>query len=481
MSIGYDTEALESRYRRGLEALKRRGQAHVLRWWDELDTTGREHLLSEIEAIPWAWLESLIQSHVLRQPTESTPAGLEPAPVYPCEPGIGQAQLYETARTRGRELLRAGRVAALTVAGGQGTRLGYDGPKGTVPVSPVREKTLFQLFAEMNQAARDRYATPIRWYIMANPRNLAQTIAFFEQHGYFGLPEDDLVFFSQEMLPVFDLHGKLILEETHRLARAPDGHGGTLKALVASGALRDMRTHGVEIISYFQVDNPLVKPFDPLFIGLHAETGSEMSTKVVRKVDDHERVGNVCLHEGHVRVVEYSDFPDELAAARNPDGSRTFDAGSIAIHLLDAEFVGRVIERQFALPYHRAEKRVAWLDENAVLRIPERPNAVKLETFVFDALPLAGHPLVLEVDRAEEFSPVKNATGVDSLETAVRHQVRRAADWLAGAGVNIPRRSDGEPDLTVEIAPSYALDAQDVQRKMTKPIELKPGDSVYLS
>jgi UDP-N-acetylglucosamine/UDP-N-acetylgalactosamine diphosphorylase len=474
-------QSLEDRHRRCREQLEARGQVHVLRWWDELDTGHRELLVRDVESIPWARLEPLIASHVMRSPPRSVPTGLEPAPVYPREPNDARAALYRKAQERGRELIRAGKVAAFTVAGGQGTRLGHDGPKGTVPVSPLRKKTLFQLFAEMNQAARERYATAIGWYVMTNPGNHAQTVAFFEQHAYFGLPKDDLVFFGQEMLPIFDSDGKLVLLDKHRLARAPDGHGGSLRALVASGALQDMRSRGIEIISYFQVDNPLVKPFDPLFIGLHAGTGSEMSSKVVRKADDHERVGNVCVHDGWLQVVEYSDFPDALATARNADGSRRFDAGSIAIHLLDVGFVDRIIGQRFALPYHRAEKRVAWLDEQGVLRSPHRPNAVKLETFVFDALPLARSPLLLEVDRAEEFSPVKNATGVDSLETAIRDQVRRAANWLAAAGVAIPRRSDGEPDVMVEIAPSYALDAADVKRRMAQPLELKRGESMYLS
>ena len=474
-----DARTIESRYNRCLADLQSRGQAHVLRWWDELDAAERAHLLGELESIPWARLDPLVESHALRKPRESTPTGLEPAPVYPRAPDAAQAALYEEAKTLGQELLRAGKVAAFTVAGGQGTRLGYDAPKGTVPVSPVRNKTLFQLFAEMIAAACERYAVPVPWYIMTNPGNHEQTAAFLSEHGHFGLPESDVVLFSQEMLPVFAFDGKLLLEDKHRLARAPDGHGGALKALVASGALADMQSRGIEIISYFQVDNPLVKPFDPLFIGLHAKTGSEMSSKVVPRADDHEHVGNVCLHDGRAVVVEYTNFPDELATARNPDGSRKFDAGNIATHLLDVGFVDRVIAQRFALPYHRAEKRVAWLDEQGVVRSPEKPNAVKLETFVFDALPLASHALVLQVDRAEEFSPVKNTTGVDSLETAVRDQIRRAARWLAAAGVEIPRTPDGELDLILEIAPSYALDAEDVKQRMTQPTALKRGKSTY--
>jgi len=474
------TPNIERRHERCLAALQERGQQHVLRWWDELGPAERDHLLSEIESIPWEIVDPLMASHVLERPEHAIPAGLAPPDVYPRQPEPEQKALYERAVASGKKLIQAGKVAAFTVAGGQGTRLGLDGPKGAVPVTPLREKTLFQLFAEMIRAARGRYKAQIPWYIMTNPLNHVQTVGFLKEHDFFGLPENDIVLFPQEMLPAFDLSGRMLLADKHRLALAPDGHGGSLKALVKSGALEDLRSRGVEIISYFQVDNPLVKPFDPLFIGLHAETGSEMSTKVTPKADDLERVGNVCLDKGKVTVVEYTDFPDELAHARDEDGSRRFDAGNLAIHLLDPAFVDRIISQRFQLPYRRAEKSVTCVDEAGRLHTPAEANAVKLETFVFDALPLARNPLLLEVDRAEEFSPVKNLTGADSLESSKRDQVARACRWLESAGVDVPRRPDGEPDMTVAISPLFALDEEDVWAKRGRVPVLTPGDAVYL-
>lgn len=473
-------EDLDSRYRRCAEQLAARGQDHLLRWWDELDRDSRDRLLSDVESIPWDQLDSLIETHIRHKPAEVAPTHLEPAPVYPHEPDADREALYRDAIAEGEKRIRAGKVAAFTVAGGQGTRLGFDGPKGAFSISPVKKKTLFQLFAETIVAVRKRYGVDVRWYVMTSPGNHQESIRFLEGHAHFGLPKDDVVLFSQAMLPSFDFDGKVLMEDKHRLALAPDGHGGSLKALAASGALQDMQSRGIEIVSYFQVDNPLVKPFDPLFVGLHAQTGSEMSSKVAPKVDDLERVGNVCLHEGRVTVIEYSNLPEELARARNPDGSRKFNAGSLAIHLLEVSFVDRIVARRFELPYHRAEKAVAWLDENGTVQTPTAPNAVKLETFVFDALPLAKNPLVLDVDRAEEFSPVKNPTGVDSVETAIRDQVRRAARWLQAAGVVIPRKADGEPGVTLEIAPSCALDAGDVKQRTTPIPNLRPGDSIYI-
>jgi len=389
--------------------------------------------------------------------------------------------LYEEAKRLGRKFLAEAKVAAFTVAGGQGSRLGFDGPKGCVTVSPVREKTLFQLFGEMIKAAGERSGVRIPWYVMTNSAIHEQTVGFLKDHEFFGLNGDDVFLFPQAMLPVFDYEGKILLSDKHRLALAPDGHGGSLKSLVSSEALRDMQSRGIEIISYFQVDNPLVKPFDALFIGLHALTESDMSTKVAAKADDLERVGNVCLHDDRVTVIEYTDFPEHLARARNPDGSRRFNVGNLAIHALNVSFVQRIIADTFRLPYHRAEKVTTWMDEHGFLRTPSRPNSVKVETFVFDALPLARNPLLLEVDRAEEFSPVKNARGVDSVETSIRDQIRRAARWLEAAGTSIPRKPDGEPDVTIEIAPSYALDVEDVKSRVGYPPTFDPGDTIYIS
>ncbi len=455
---------LENAYRRCLDALESRGQQRALRWWGSLNPDQQAELIGDIESIDWVAVDSLIRSHVLQRPQLALHGDLKPADVFPLHPKGEQTKLYVEARERGVSLLRAGKVAAFTVAGGQGTRLGFDGPKGALPVTPVGNVTLFELFADMVKAARKKYGAAIPWFIMTSPANHAQTVEFFQRHDYFGLPTSDVTMFPQGMMPAFDLQGRLLLEQKHRLAMAPDGHGGSLKALVKSGALTDMQKRGIEIVSYFQVDNPLVKPFDPLFIGLHSLTGSEMSTKVCPKADDLERVGNLCLCDGKLTVIEYSDLPESLARSRNADGSRKFNAGNLAIHLLSTSFIDRIVGHSFQLPYRRADKAVPFVDESGSTTKPAAPNAVKLETFVFDALPLANNPLVLEVDRSEEFSPVKNATGVDSLETSHRDQIRRAYRWLEAAGLRPPRDAEGEPASKVFIMPSTALDAEDLNQ-----------------
>ncbi len=469
---------IDEGYHRCLATLRSRGQDHVLHWWDDLGPGERERLLDDLESIPWDVLDKLIPTHVLSKPNTVLVGELKPATVYPQMPRPDQLHLYEEAIRIGRDRLTGGKVAALTVAGGQGTRLGFAGPKGAVPVTPLSEKTLFQLFAEMIFAARRRYGASIPWYIMTSPANHAPSVEYLTTNDFFGLPRRDVFLFAQGTLPAFGFTGRLLLEEKHRLALAPDGHGGVLKALLVSGALADMQSRGVETISYFQIDNPLVRPFDPLFIGLHALTRSEMSTKVARKADDLERVGNVCLRDGRLTVIEYSEFPESYARERNPDGSRRFDSGNLAIHLLDVDFVRRITGRSFL--YRRAEKAVPWIDDTGSPVSPSTPNAVKLETFIFDALPLARNSLVLEVDRTEEFSPVKNLTGVDSLESAKRDQVRRACRWLATVGASIPHKGNGEPNVTVEISPLFALDAEELGTKKDQIPVLKPGGVVYL-
>lgn len=471
---------IDERYQDCLATLRSRGQDHVLRWWDGLTSGERERLLDDLESIPWDVPDKLIPTHVLSRPSTASVGELRPAPIHARTPGSDQQALYEEAVRVGRERLASGKVAALTVAGGQGTRLGFAGPKGAVPVTPVSAKTLFQLFAETVLAAGRRYRVSIPWYVMTSPANHDETVDFLARHHSFGLPQRDVIVFPQGMLPVFDFAGRLLLEDKHRLALAPDGHGGVLKALLRSGALADLRARGVEVISYFQVDNPMVKPFDPLFIGLHTLTQSEMSTKTARKADDFERVGNVCLRDGRMAIVEYSEFPEIHARARNPDGRRSFDAGNTAIHLLDVAFVQRITSKSFELPYRLAEKVVPFINNHGSLVSPTTPNAIKLETFIFDVLPSATNPLVLEVDRAEEFSPVKNLTGVDSLESAKCDQVRRACRWLDTAGVHFPRRADGEPELTVEISPLFAIEADDVAANADRLPTLKPGAAIYI-
>lgn len=438
------------------------GQGHVFAFWPELSGDQRRQLLGDLACIDVGRLPELRRIVRKADAGPASPTDLAPAAVIPRE--SADREIVE----RGRALLAAGKVAALTVAGGQGTRLGFDGPKGAFPISPVTNKTLFQLFAESILATGRRYGSPIMWYIMTSPENARDTRSFFESHRFFGLSQEHVRFFPQGVLPSFDPAGRILLSDKHRLALSPDGHGGSLLAMACTGTLADMAARGVEQISYSQVDNPLVACLDPVFIGLHDAHGSDMSSKTLPKADDLERVGNFALAGGRLTVIEYSDLPEALAHARDEDGSRRFDAANVAIHLLSRSFVEALTAETsgFALPWHVARKKVPCVDLSTGERVdPSTPNAVKLEAFVFDALPLAKNPILVGTSRAEEFSPVKNKTGVDSVDTARRDMSLRAARWLERAGMKIPRDAQGNPTASYEISPLVALDAEELAQR----------------
>lgn len=455
------------------------GQGQLFRFFDTLDAAGKQRLAGQLEALDPKHLAELAETYVRRRPPVSIPNDIRPVKAFPREPGPDQRKLYEEARVRGEQLLREGKVAAFLVAGGQGTRLGYDGPKGEFPVTPLRHKPLFQVFAEQLMAYGRDYGKPVPWYIMTSDANDAQTRAFFKQHNFFGLNPQDVFIFQQGMMPAFGADGRLLLGEKSSLALSPDGHGGSLRALHRSGALADMRKRGIEHLSYFQVDNPLVHVIDRLFLGLHDLSGSEMSSKTIPKAGPLEKVGNFVEADGVVQVIEYSDLPEELAKQTNPDGSLRFNEGSIAIHALRVSFVDRLnASGNLNLPWHRADKKVPFVDDSGNIVKPDKPNAVKLEQFVFDAIPLAKNAIVYTTDRAEEFSPVKNAEGVDSPATCRRDQIRRSARWLKSAGIEVPTK-DGEPNATLEISPLFATSAEQLRQRTLGMTRVRPGESLY--
>lgn len=479
------TSTTTQRYEHARQTLEQHGQAHVLTHFDELDANQQRELLSQIESIDWPEVSRLIETHVKRKPELKLPERIEPAPAYPREPGGEHTMRYGQARAKGEDLVRQGKVACFTVAGGQGTRLGWDAPKGTFPATPIREAPLFQVFAEFILKANQKYATTVPWYIMTSPANDAATREFFEQHDYFGLDRAHVSFFPQGMMPAIDKHThRVLMEDRANLALSPNGHGGSLKALHDSGALEEMRQRGIEQISYTQVDNPNVKMVDPVFLGLHALDEAEMSSKMVPKVDATERVGNFCLADGKVAVIEYSDLPEELARQTLPDGSLRFRAGSIAIHAMRRDFVERVNSgADFGLPFHRAEKKVPCFDVETGQHVePDEPNAIKLETFVFDALPLCERSIVYETDRVEEFAPIKNADGpgaTDCPRTSKLLQSHRAARWLAQHGVEVPCNARDEPEATLELRHTTAIEPQDL-RDAELPGSIERGAQVLL-
>ena len=313
----------------------------------------------------------------------------------------------------------------------------------------------------------------IPWYIMCSPLNLEATISHFEENSYYGLAKEDIKFFAQGVMPATDFEGNLLLASKDSLALSPNGHGGSLKALIDSGSIKDMADREIQHVSYFQVDNPLVSTINPLFIGLHDLQKSDMSSRSLTKTGPFEKLGNFVSIGDRISIIEYSDLPEEKALEKDESSQIKYRAGSPAIHILRRDFIEQFASGEIKLPYHRAEKKVAHVDENGQLVTPDQPNAVKFETFVFDALPFAKNPLILEADRGEEFSPVKNMTGVDSLESSRADQIQKAKNWLSKAGHKY------REDSIVEICPKSFPYPEDIQLANTDSFDLQQNE-IYL-
>lgn len=456
-------------------AYAKHGQGHVFRWWDRLGADERDTLLRQLEQVDLGLLDRLI-AWVRARAARTPPPPLSPPPYVSLALASGDL----AARERGEEALRRGEVAVVTVAGGQGTRLGFDRPKGFFPAGPVTGKPLFALHAEQILALSRRYGAPAPWAILLSEATDAPTREGFRRERFFGLPERDVLFFRQAMLPAVDEEGRLLLAEPGRLAWSPNGHGGVLEALCTEGVADALAARGVRTLFYFQVDNPAVRVADPTFIGLHLEAGAEMSLKVMRRRDAEEKIGVVVRDgRGVLRVIEYSDLRPEEKYAADAEGGLRYALGSPAIHVLDLGFARRIGEDRDALPFHVAHKAVPFVDAEGRTVRPKAPNAYKFERFIFDALPFARRSLLVEMDRREEFAPLKNATGEDSPETCRRILSAKFARWLERAGVSVERGPDGTPAGRIEISALFASDAEELARRLP-PDMARVENDLYL-
>ncbi len=454
-----------------VETLARRGQSHLLGWWNELNDAEQARLAAEVRAIDFEQLDRLIGELVQGNPAAAPPADqVEPIEIVGLPQTDGERLKWSRAGGMGADALAAGEVGVILVAGGSGTRLGFEGPKGTFPIGPVSSASLFQIHAEKIAALARRYGRTIPLFVMTSPENHQATVDFFDDHGRFGL--ERARFFIQGQMPAVDrATGKVLLAAKDRVALSPDGHGGTLAALAAPGpggtdsCLDEMRDRGVRTLFYFQVDNPLVRIAEPSFIGLHREVGAELSFKVVERQSPEEKLGVVVTLGGRPQVIEYSDLPPELAGRRRSDGALELSAGSIAVHIFERSFIER-LAGEHRLPFHRAVKKVPFVDDRGRVVNPPEPNAVKFEQFIFDALPLARSWTVVETDRAGEFEPLKNAVGPDSPATVHQRMSDQFGNWLEQAGATVPRRPDGSVPFGIEISPLFALDAVELKSKI---------------
>jgi UDP-N-acetylglucosamine/UDP-N-acetylgalactosamine diphosphorylase len=458
------TAEAQSRVYDGLLALVTpHGQEHLLAFWHELDEPARESLAAELRQIDYARVRKLFRRG---DPGEASPRErlqLRGSPDAYCLGRAGGGFSPEQASQRGLAALEAGQVGVLVVAGGQGTRLGFDQPKGMYPIGPLSGRSLFEIHTEKIVALARRSKARIPLYVMTSAATHEQTVQYFAEHRRFGLPADDVFFFCQGAMPAVDrASGKILLAERGRVALSPDGHGGMLDAFGQSGALGHAADRGLRHLFYLQVDNPLVDICGPEFLGYHLLSGSEMTTQVVRKRDPREKVGNVVRQGDGLRVVEYIDLPDDAALQRKPDGSLEIWAGSIGVHAMALAFLERMAASPEALPFHLACKKVPHVDSEGRQVTPEAPNALKFERFIFDLLPKARNPVLVEVDRQHHFAPLKNASGEkeDTPETVRLAMIALHTQWLRQAGAEV---AEGVP---VEISPLFALDAEELAERM---------------
>jgi len=431
-------------------ALDERGVISVLEPARRAGGGATAALIRELQQLDWQVLDR--QRRALQAGAPAAPGALAPPPLAP--PSTDAGPETAAAAAAGWEALRAGRVALCTVAGGQASRLGFDGPKGAYPLGPVTGASLFQMMAGQVARLRQRSGSPIPWIIQTGPDNHLSTQRFFARRNWFGLGSASVSFVCQGTLPALDPDGGLLLSAPGRLFRNPDGHGGFYRALQAGGLYEQLRRQGVDLLFYCQVDNPLVRMGDPAFLGHHLLQQAEMSVKVVEKTAPGEKVGLVALVDGTASCIEYSDLSEELAAERAEDGGLRFRAGNIAIHAFDLGFAERIAGSELEL--HLARKQVAALDGglDPVLR-----DGVKFETFVFDALPLAARAVVQMCPREEEFAPVKNRSGSDSILSSRQALDRRSRAWLEGA----PAGGDLPEGRWIELQVGVALDREDLQ------------------
>lgn len=448
--------------------LKKFNQDHLLRHFSKLEPSERAVLESQLSNIDFAQLRSLVSGDDAGPNWAELAARAEPPPAIRLNDPKPK-YLPEDAMAAGEKALRDGRLATIIVAGGQGTRLGFEHPKGMFPIGPLSGRTLFQMLADRLLAVMKRYRVSIPMYVMTSPATDAETREYFAANGRCGLAADQLIIFCQGTMPAVEAGtGKLLLESRSSLAVSPDGHGGLVSALEKNGCFADAAMRGIEHFFYAQVDNPLVQLCDPQLIGYHLLSASQVTTQVVRKRFAKEKVGNVVGLDGKVQIIEYSDLPDSAAEQKLPDGSLKLWAGNIAVHLFERQFLQAVVKDTESLAFHRAHKAVPFLNEALELVKPEKPNAIKFERFVFDLLPLADRSIVVEGDASEVFAPVKNADGapVDTPEQSKAALCKLHRGWLEGAGATV------SPEVKVEIHPEWALDAGEVRKKVGNGLKI---------
>lgn len=406
---------MDEKYMAAEEVLKKYGQEHLLSQYEKLSEENKSKLLDEILTLDFNQIEELYKR--INQTVDFANSKIEPIG-YTDKSAMSDDELkhYEEI---GLKAIKEGKLAAVTMAGGQGTRLGHSGPKGTYDIGLDSHKSLFELLSDGLKEAGKKYDVTIPWFIMTSRENNEETVNFFEKNRYFGYQKDkNIFFFIQGELPMVDTEGKILIGEDGLIKQAADGHGGIYESLVKSGMTEKMRQLGVEWVFIGGVDNCLVKMVDPVLMGVAIDKGVTVACKSIVKANPHEKVGVFCKRNGKPGVIEYSEITDEMAEATDENGELLYGESHILCNLFSIDAVERM--GQTPLPYHSAFKKAKYIDKDGNLVVPDSPNAYKFEAFLFDAFGEVDDMAILRVKREEEFAPVKNAdsAGVDCPSTA---------------------------------------------------------------
>ena len=388
--------------------LSAEGQEHLLKYYEELSEEQRESLLNQINDLDLSLLG------LIKEGAKEVPKGkLEPLGAVTLDEIAANKNEYEKI---GLEAVKAGKVGAVLLAGGQGTRLGLDKPKGMLNVGVNKDLYLFEQLIHNLMEVVHKADAWVPLLIMTSEKNNADTTAFFEEHEFFGYNKDFVFFFVQEMAPSVGYDGKIYMEEKYKLSTSPNGNGGWFSSLVKAGLLDKLNELGVEWLNVFSVDNVLQKMADPVFVGATIKANCVCGSKVVAKADPNEKVGVLCLEDGKPSIVEYYEMTDEMIESRDENGVLLYNYGVILNYLFEIKTLTKIMNEY--MPTHVVEKKIPYIDDQAQLVKPVEPNGYKFETLVLDMIHMMDNCLSFEVERSKEFAPIKNRTGVDSLESA---------------------------------------------------------------
>ena len=396
-----------------IELLNSYNQTHIVNLLKKLDEVKKQELLEQIDKIDFGQIMELYDN--TKKEIEIKENKIE-AIGYLDKAKLTKEQKDEFDKL-GEEIIKNGEYAVVTMAGGQGTRLGHNGPKGTFKLDVYgKGKYLFEILVDNLQEANQKYNTIIPWYIMTSIENNKDTVEFLEKHNYFGYPKENVIIFTQSELPLVDVDGKLLISKDLKIKEASDGNGGTYSSLRASGSLADMKERGIKWVFIGGVDNVLLKMADVTLLGMAIKKNVQIASKSVVKANPHEKVGVFCKMNGHPKVIEYAELPEKMAEEVDENGELKYGESHIMCNLYTIDAIEKASKE--ILMYHSAFKKNSYIDEDGKEVVPTEPNSYKFESFIFDAFEFFDDIAILRGKREDDFAPVKNKEGVDSPKTA---------------------------------------------------------------